>query len=800
MHGILRLILMVLIIQTFATINAQGTDYLWTKSTNGDWNDTSAWTPTGAFPNSGNDTARVDDSTPGVTVSVNDNFTVGQITLVADTGVTINNGQSLHLYNSSGLAPIYAGTLTLNGTSAPTSLFADGADVGFARRIHVALGGDGQNYLQGTGKFILEAYSAMEGHGYIQSNFDNRGTITAKGGVLEVGAISLINSSTMTNDSFGSFSLNGTQVSNNGTMSGSFSMNGTQVNNNGTMSGSFSMKDTQVSGTGQMIGLLKMENVTLIDQKLTGSLEVKGDSEFKGAITKATQNYYVTVNSGQKLSLSPSANAPVFNGDIALVGSTAPTTLYADGAVATLKGNTVLGGIGNNFLQGTGFINDHGTISGSGYIQTNLINSGKIMAQGGVLEFGNVVVESSGTISGSDYLFKGTQVSGTGSLFLSNVSLENATLIGQKIIGGNIGVKSDSEFKGVTSLFDQALPFNARINSRVTVDNGQKLSLSASEKAPVINYGSITLNGTLAPTTLYANGVTATLNSNVILGGTGNNFLQGTGFINSGWISGQGYIQAPITNTSTGVISGALQIQESIANNGFIIAKDGVLDIQSAITGSGNIFIKDNATLKAGQSIQAANLSMDQMANLVLPDNATVDISQGFILNQKDTSFFSWGSNTTLKLTGTKTGLEVGGNDFGNHTDGFANNFNITNLVIDGMKSYAFLADSIDNGHRGGLVGAVEEALYVDSLFIGEDDTLNLNNLHLYLKDFGLVTATNDWLNGHGKIINVAGDNLILPPNPPGPPNYLVPLPSTLLLLGSGLLGLAGLRRKSGRG
>jgi hypothetical protein len=213
MRWTLRLILVVLVVQAVGLMSAQATDYRWDKATDGNWNDTSAWTPTGSFPNNGNDTARVGTTTPGVTVFANDDFMVSQITLVEGTGLTVNDGKSLHLYNSSGLAPIYAGTLTLNGTSAPTSLFADGSDVGFARRIKIILAGSGNNYFQGSGKFILEAYSFLEGRGYIQSNFDNRGTIT--GETLEFGAIALNNSGSMS----GSYHLNGTEITNSGTMS-----------------------------------------------------------------------------------------------------------------------------------------------------------------------------------------------------------------------------------------------------------------------------------------------------------------------------------------------------------------------------------------------------------------------------------------------------------------------------------------------------------------------------------------------------------------------------------------------------
>lgn len=109
---------------------------------------------------------------------------------------------------------------------------------------------------------------------------------------------------------------------------------------------------------------------------------------------------------------------------------------------------------------------------------------------------------------------------------------------------------------------------------------------------------------------------------------------------------------------------------------------------------------------------------------------------------------------------------------------GFADNFDLNKLSLSGANTYGFLTDWINNGNRSS-----DECLYVDELFVGAGSTLNLNFLNLYLNGYGLVSATNDWINGHGRIIN----SLIPPPSP-------TPVPSALLLLASGLLGLAGWR------
>jgi hypothetical protein len=125
---------------------------------------------------------------------------------------------------------------------------------------------------------------------------------------------------------------------------------------------------------------------------------------------------------------------------------------------------------------------------------------------------------------------------------------------------------------------------------------------------------------------------------------------------------------------------------------------------------------------------------------------------------------------------GTPQRLEVGGKDYGYVPAGFSNNFNLQNLDINGAGTQVSLTDSVNNGQRGGRGGSAE-ALYVDSLYIAAGDTLNLDGLHLYVEGFGLV-GNGTWRNGGGMITG-------------GP----VPIPGTLLLLGSGLLGLAGFKR-----
>ncbi len=203
-------------------------------------------------------------------------------------------------------------------------------------------------------------------------------------------------------------------------------------------------------------------------------------------------------------------------------------------------------------------------------------------------------------------------------------------------------------------------------------------------------------------------------------------------------------------------------------------------------TGRGAVSVTNNATLQVWKNLQAGNFFMSNNAGLVVGNNQTVDLRGQFSFAQTDISRWNWGSGTALMLTGGGTfqALEVGGADTGLAGlpgDKNVNNYNfdLVKLSLAGSGTYAYLTDSIDNGHRSS-----NEALYVDALGVDPGTTLNLYGLHLYtyLSDQPhQVLAGEGILFGGGTIIDTPG----------------LPLPSTLLLLGSGLLGLgAGLAKK----
>ena len=517
----------------------------------------------------------------------------------------------------------------------------------------------------------------------------------------------------------------------------------------------------------------------------------------------------VFVNNGQQFYLGGTSPSLDVAGMFFLNSTGSATTLDAESPATIQGGGTVFlaGTSSNNYVQGSTITLAAGTtIQGQGYIQAPLVNNGTVTAtglgltlsgasidnegtmtaNGGLLTFKSTSITNNGTIQNNAFsdsgpntlVFNRVTIYGNGTSSLINPNGGQVQLISSSLYDHHLGAGA-VQIGGTTSFYGKNT-LNA--GTSINIPNGQGLYFynSLSNPATLIG-GNVTLAST-GNATYFSAGNPLSLQSNLVLGGTSSqNYVTGSTITLAGGytIQGQGYIQAPLVNNGAVIAQGGnLTISGGITGNGTVTAQGGNLTISGGITGNGAVSGLGNATLNILSNLQVGNLNMTQFTNLAVQNSQTVGISQNFTFAQQTPSSWNWGAGSTLLMdgSGTPQSLEVGGKDYGYVPAGFSNNFNLQNLDINGAGTQVSLTDSVNNGQRGGRGGSAE-ALYVDSLYIAAGDTLNLDGLHLYVEGFGLV-GNGTWRNGGGMITG-------------GP----VPIPGTLLLLGSGLLGLAGFKR-----
>jgi hypothetical protein len=165
----------------------------------------------------------------------------------------------------------------------------------------------------------------------------------------------------------------------------------------------------------------------------------------------------------------------------------------------------------------------------------------------------------------------------------------------------------------------------------------------------------------------------------------------------------------------------------------------------------------------------------------------TITIKGNF--ENRSTQNTSWDTSAaTLKLSsGASHNLSIAGdNADGRSPAGYANNFSWDTLDITGSGTI-YLYD--------GNTGNVGTALYVNNLKgLTFSDTTLTNDFQLgtgqsgdYFIYYLPTDARNEYLGGGTYTLSLGAGTLTAAP---------VPLPGTLLMLGSGLLGLLGIRRR----
>jgi hypothetical protein len=234
---------------------------------------------------------------------------------------------------------------------------------------------------------------------------------------------------------------------------------------------------------------------------------------------------------------------------------------------------------------------------------------------------------------------------------------------------------------------------------------------------------------------------------------------------------------------STGTIVQDLMGTGAITAKELVVGQNGYGEYQMY---GGSLVVVDKLAIGVGtetfsrgiMDIHSFNASVTIKESMTIGEHGEFRTGPGVIINLTGSNFYN---NSTDPSAVDMTGVTMKfSNDpetpdtfeaAGTNGHGFSNNFALGTLELG--PGNVMLVDGVDNNGNG-IYG--DEVLYVALLILGVDATLDLNHFYLFCQEFQ---------NNGGALLNA--EHLVQ--------LSTVPLPGAVWLLGSGLLGLVGLRR-----
>jgi hypothetical protein len=397
-----------------------------------------------------------------------------------------------------------------------------------------------------------------------------------------------------------------------------------------------------------------------------------------------------------------------------------------------------------------------------------ITNNGTINTNNGTI---NV---NGGTIAGSGTLNVGTSTNTTGALVFGTGSSISASTLSVKVYGTVTNNSGSAMDLGLFDLLGGTLDGSGGYTSmgwggygtiKAAITNNYSISVISGQNLTFGSGGSLSGPGDVYVSgsgTSCTNDTGSALNlgSLYLQGGTLKDLNDSKGYtITKGWL-GYGSIETPVSNSGT-----------ITASASYFFESDKTLQIKGAVTGSGDVRVgnkeADTVTLDLQNELAARHFTLNQAASLKVSSGKTITLSGNFTNYSQDAGHWQPAEGFNLTMSGST--FEVAGKDYGAENQGFSGNFNLATLTVTGALQ---LVDNIDNGNRSGSFHNNDhEALYVNALT--GTGTLDLNHIWLYVLTGGSPFALPNGTYGSLSVENSP-----------------VPLPASVLLLGSGLAGL----------
>jgi len=667
--------------------------------------------------------------------------------------------------------------------------------------------------------------------GTAQTLFLSTGGATSGGGIQNLGTMIVSSNNTLTLDRGGLPVLNtGTITINNGTLSSTSTLTNTL---NGIIQGYGTLTAGIVNQSGGTIratnGLLTMTSTVFpvnqgtfeIDNNATmtwdtsnswinsGTVDLRGGTLRTGGATNAGVTAIFT-NLNTIIGFGTVYGGGAFNTNGVGIDKSIVNigTVIASNGVLTLNTGVAtsqrgLANLGTMIIATT---NDTLVLARTAEVSPVLTNLNYVYNSGTILINGGTLTSNTSVTNNNESISLPGLIQGFGTIALTNQLVNLGTIRSTNAVVGGDGILRFVNPAG------SALQINQ--SGTLVVEDGSQMLFGGDTNAPLLNSGTIAMNGGILRSGLLTNSFGATFRGFGTI--TASIINSGTGLATA--------ISAPLhltgsrvfnqTNGVFGANNGRLIVDAVFTNAGTVSFINSVGTFTSAVVNKGawvmdpstNVFLADYTVTTNGYlSMTSGDVSIfkSNFVNVSTLSNKYNTLNGKFVMDGQGTQQFSvaginlggfassvQSSNEIFFSNGSGTfstnSFSLGKNDT---IYGYSNNFALGALELSSLSTTVVMDAFGTVGTNDGLVAG----LYLNTLTLDPGSLLIIsNNVELYFQSTNGVT-------GVGLGVLGAGDNILILDGGSLHQLMVVPEPSILMLLTVGAFAILKYRRWSGR-